>query len=38
MLRQSVVPDYDGSRFPLDSSLEVRAVGEVVIQELQECV
>jgi len=36
VLRHPVVPDHDGPFFPLDPSLEVGAVREVVVQELEE--
>lgn len=36
VLRDSVVPDDDGARLPLDAGLEVSAVGKVVVEELEQ--
>lgn len=36
VLRDAVVPDHDGAGLPLDARLEVGAVREVVVQELEE--
>lgn len=36
VLGDAVVPDHDGALLPLDAHLEVGAVGEVVVQELEE--
>lgn len=38
VLRDAVVPDDDGSFFPLDASLEVRAVRQVLVEEVEDCV
>ncbi len=36
VLRDSVVPEHNGTRLPADASMEVSTVGEVVIQELEQ--
>lgn len=36
MLSDSVIPDDNGAFFPLDAGLEVGAVGQVVVEELED--
>lgn len=36
VLRDPVVPNHDGALLPLDACLEVGAVGQVVVQELEQ--
>jgi len=36
VLRYTVVPDDDGALLPLDARLEVGAIREVVVQELED--
>jgi hypothetical protein len=38
VLRHAVVPHHHGPLLPLDARLEVGAVREVVVQELEDCV
>ena len=36
MLRDAVVPNHDGAGLPLDAGLEVSALGEVGVEEVEE--
>lgn len=36
VLRDPVVPDNDGAGLPLDAGLEIGAVREVIVEELEE--
>lgn len=36
MRRHSVVPNYNGARSPLHTSLKILTLGDMIIQELQQ--
>lgn len=38
MLSDAVIPNYNSTLGPLHAGLEVGSVGEVVVQELEECI
>ena len=38
VLRDTIVPDHHGSFFPLDPCLEIRTIGKMVVQELQDSI